>query len=558
MSLITRGPVRWEKIPIFLALVLAACGGRAGADSGDTVPVTPVTDDAGAALGSIALAPSCSPEASTLVLRGLALLHNMTHVEAETTFRRATEADPSCALGYWGQAASFVHPVWPDVPSDEQFAVGTALLQQAREVGLQTPQEERWVQALEAYYQDGTSRTEPQRLASYAEAWSRVSQADPSDLEARLFTALTMVATAPGSDMTFANQIQAGEMATEVLDAVPDHPGALHYIIHAYDLPGLAERALPAARVYGEVAPENAHALHMTSHIFTRLGLWDESIAFNQRSAAAALDHPVAGATSHHHFHALDYLAYAYLQQGEDDSAREVLSHLDGLEGPMVDNVVTAYAVAAVPTRIALEREDWAAAAALPLRAGDVLSWERYPHLEALVVFGRAMGAARSGDPAAARTAVDRLGELQKGAAALPDRYDWGLQVEIQRVGASAWLAWAEGRTDDGLRLMREAAALEATAQKHPVTPGEILPASELLGDMLLGLGRPAEARSAYQDALRRSPNRLNSLFGSGRAAELAGDEAAAAECYQAVLAVAGNGAPLPQVAHAREYLALQ
>jgi tetratricopeptide (TPR) repeat protein len=368
---------------------------------------------------------------------------------------------------------------------------------------------------------------------------------------------LTLIATAPGSDMTFANQIRAGELAESVLDAVPDHPGAHHYVIHAYDVPALADRALAAARSYGSVAPENAHALHMTSHIFTRLGLWDESIDFNRRSAAAALDHPVNGATSHHYLHALDYLAYAYLQIGDDAGAARVVEDLEAMGGPVTDNVVSAYAFAAVPARVALERQEWNAAARIPAGHPERLSWASYPHLEAITQFARALGAAHLGDLDAAHSAVERLGELRAAAATLPDRYDWATQVEIQRLGASAWTEYVSGRQEVGLAKMRRAVELEATTQKHPVTPGEALPASELLGDMLLDMGGFSEAVDAYDAALVRSPNRLNSLYGSGRASELAGDVEAARERFEQLLSLqADRGVELNRVAHARTLVA--
>lgn len=558
---------------LFAAAVLTACGqvnpnGRDEAGTGLQVPASPVAmasqhgatevfDEAGASLGSVALPVACTSEAATHVRRALALLHNMTHTEAETAFRQATEADPKCSLGYWGQAASWVHPVWPDVPTDEQFERGWNLLQEGRSAGLDNEQEEAWYGALEAYYRNGVSRTEPDRLADYHAAWADVASRYPNDLEARLFEALALIATAPGADTTFANQIRAGELAESVLDHVPDHPGGHHYVIHAYDVPQLADRALAAARSYGDVAPENAHALHMTSHIFTRLGLWDESIDFNRRSAAAALAHPINGATSHHYLHALDYLAYAYLQIGDDAGAAQVIDDLEAMEGPVMDNVVSAYAFAAVPARMALERQDWNAAALVPVARPEHLSWEAYPHLEAITQFARALGAAHTGDLEAARTAVARLGELRTEAAALPGRYDWATQVEIQRLGASAWADYLSGRSEAGLATMRRAVALEATTQKHPVTPGEALPASELLGDMLLDMGRFSEARGAYDAALERSPNRLNSLYGSGRASELAGDAETARERFEHLLSLqADPGVDLSRVAHARAIVA--
>ena len=560
---------------LMTALILAACGSSSSADAGDgqlgsnasasspeatsAYPVTEVFDDAGASLGSVALSVACADPAAEHVRRALALLHNMTHVEAEEAFRMATEADPACALGYWGQAASWVHPVWPDVPSDEQFTRGWELLEKGRSAGLKDDREEAWYGALEAYYRDGVGRSEPDRLADYQAAWEDVATRYPNDLEARLFQALTLIATAPGSDATFANQIRAGELAESVLDAVPDHPGAHHYAIHAYDVPALADRALAVARTYGSVAPENAHALHMTSHIFTRLGLWGESIDFNRRSAAAALSHPINGATSHHYLHALDYLAYAYLQIGDDAGAGQVVVDLEAMDGPVMDNVVSAYAFAAVPARIALERQDWNGAARLPVGHPERLSWAKYPHLEAITQFARALGAARTGDLDAARSAVERLGNLRAAAATLPDRYDWATQVEIQRLGASAWTEYMSGRHEDAFATMRSAVELEATTQKHPVTPGEALPASELLGDMLLEMGRYAEAGDAYDAALVRSPNRLNSLYGSGRASELAGDMETARERFEQLLSLqADPGVELGRVAHARAMVEAQ
>jgi tetratricopeptide (TPR) repeat protein len=536
---------RWIPLIAIVTALSAACS--AGEQSIDTM-ATEVVDAEGASMGSVAFPVSCTEEASSRMRLGLALLHNMTYTEAEAAFRSASEQDPECALAYWGVAMTYVHPLWPDVPSAAQFESGRALLEQARTRGTRTPREEAYVAALEAYYRDGETRDEPARLASYAAAWAQVAADHPDDPEAALFRALSLMATAPGSDQTFATQREAGAIAEQVLTRIPDHPGAHHYTIHAYDFPPLAERALPVARSYGNVAPDNSHALHMTSHIFTRVGLWEESIEYNARAADAALHHPINGATSHHHLHAMDYLAYAHLQRAEDGKAQGVLDHLTSLGGIVVDNSVTAYAFAAVPARIALERQRWADAARLESRRPATLSWDKYPHLEAITEFARALGHAHSGNMAAARKSVARLGVLQTQAAALPGAYDWGIQVKIQEVAARAWIAYGEGRTDEAVKLMKEAAALEATTQKNPVTPGEVLPAGELLGDMLLDLKRYDDALAAYRSALERSPNRLNSLYGAGHATELAGDEATATEYYRQLVAVA----PAPAGTHPR------
>ncbi len=532
---------------LITSLVLLSAGCGAGEQSFDTA-ATEVVDADGASLGTVAFPVSCSEAASSRMRLGLALLHNMTYTEAEAAFRSAAEQDPDCALASWGVAMTYVHPLWPDVPSAAQFEAGRTMLEQARTRGKRTPREAAYITALEAYYADTDPGAEPARLARYADAWAKVAADYPDDPEAALFRALSLMATAPGSDQTFGVQREAGAIAERILQRIPDHPGAHHYTIHAYDFPPLAQRALPVARSYGKVAPDNSHALHMTSHIFTRVGLWEESIEYNARAAAAALRHPINGATSHHHLHALDYLAYAHLQRADDARAREVLEHLATLQGPVMDNAVTAYAFAGVPARIALERQRWADAARLEPRQPASLSWDNYPHLEAITEFARGLGHAHTGNMAAARKSVARLGALQTKAAALPGAYDWGIQVKIQEVAARAWIAYGERRIDDAIRLMQEAAQLESTTQKNPVTPGEVLPAGELLGDMLLDVKRYDEALAAYRSALERSPNRLNSLYGAGRAAEGAGDRQTASDYYRQLVEVA----PAPNGMHAR------
>jgi tetratricopeptide (TPR) repeat protein len=335
---------------------------------------------------------------------------------------------------------------------------------------------------------------------------------------------------------------------------VPEHPGAHHYIIHAFDYPPLADQALGVARHYGEIAPDVPHALHMPTHIFTRLGSWEESIDWNERSAAAALQRPAAGRVSLHYLHALDYLAYAHLQLGQDDEARAVMQAIEAIDQPMQEELAVPYALAAVPARLALERQQWSRAAALEPRVPASYPWDRFPAMEAITWFARAIGAARSGDPAAAERALAKLPPLRE-AAAKSSTY-WATQIDIQVRAAGAWLAYAEDRDAEALKLMQEAADLEAATEKHPVTPGEVLPAAELLGDLLMELGQYADARKAYDASLERSPNRLYGLSGAARAAELQGDDAAAARYYRAVVALAGDtGATLAAVQDARRFL---
>jgi tetratricopeptide (TPR) repeat protein len=359
---------------------------------------TRVTDDYGDKLGTVHFSVSCNERAQQLMERGVALLHSMTYASARRLFEAASAADPDCALAYWGQAMTLVHPLWSDPPSQADFKRGQALVNEAKTRGQRTERERAYIAALEAYYTQGWNRVETANLASFEEGWEKVHRQFPKDLEAACFYALAHMATADPADKTYAKQRRAGAIAEKVRAQVPDHPGAHHYIIHAYDYPALAEKALPAARSYGKIAPEVPHALHMPTHIFTRLGFWEESITMNKRSEVAALKHPVGGAISLHYLHALDYLAYAYLQRAEDQKAKQVLETLNALQGPLQPHTASAYTLAVIPARLALERQEWADAVSLVPRTPSNYPWDRYPAMEAITHFARALGAARSGD----------------------------------------------------------------------------------------------------------------------------------------------------------------
>lgn len=511
------------------------------------------TDAYGGQLGSVHLPVSCQEDAQPFLKEGLALLHHMTYDGAAAAFAAAAEADPQCSMGYWGEALTFIHPLWSDPPTEATFEKGKTLIEKAKTLKL-SEKERAYLSAVEAYYAAGWNRNESTNLAQFDQAWQTVYQQFPDDLEAAAFYALAYIATADPGDKTFAKQKQAGAIAEQVLTQDPDHPGAHHYIIHAYDNPPLAGQALDVARHYGEVAPAIPHALHMPTHIFTRLGLWDESIAWNKRSAAAALNHPMGEAISLHYLHALDYLAYAYLQRAEDKKAKEVLDKLLALEGPFVVEVATPYTLAAIPARMVLERQQWADAAALSPRTPSQYPWDQFPALEAITHFARALGAARSGQLETARDAIATLASLHKQAAAT-SAY-WAKQIEIQHQTAAAWLAYAEGQQAAALATMQQAAALEAATEKHPVTPGEVLPARELLGDMLLEMGHYEAALTAFETALERSPNRFNSLYGAGRAAELSGDKSTATRYYAHLTDLAAQAdTEVARLDHARAFL---
>jgi len=523
--------------------------------SSATITDTVVLDDAGKLLGAIRFPTSCTAAAQPHLQRGLALLHHMTYVASERAFLEAATIDPECAIAYWGAAMTYVHPLWPDTILPNALVSGQELLDKATIAEHTSARERAYIDALQAYYRE-SNQGERDRLGAFLDGWTKAYESNPDDLEASLFYALALVATAPPSDRTYANQKKAGAIAEYVKAAIPQHPGAHHYIIHAYDSPPLADRALEAARHYDDVAPENSHALHMTTHITTRRGLWSESAALNRRAADAATDRLPNGEVSMHYLHALDYLAYAFLQQAKDDEADEVQAEMISLETPFQNHAAVVYAFAALPARLALDRHDWSAAADVKSRRPEGIRWDQYPHLVAIPEFARALGAAKQGDYATAEEAISELIVLQLQAEKLDMAYDWGTQVAIQIAAAEAWIAFTKSDVESALEKMRLAAEMEANTVKNPVTPGAVLPARELYGDMLLATGSYALASAEYRAVLERSPNRFFSIFGAGRAAELGGDVAAAASYYQLLLdnCPDANG-DRPQLKHAREFL---
>jgi len=553
-------------LPAAIAL-LGGCDRREAGGERRTAASSPTGVDSvvrtadGQPLGTVRFPTSCSADAQPRLERGLALLHNMTYEVADTEFQAAAALDPDCAIAYWGSAMSYLHPLWPDTVSADRRVAARELLTRARAAKHSSKRERAYITALEAYYTDApdaADNSEGRRLSRYASGWEDVFRRYGDDPEAKLFYALAMLATASPSDKSYEKQRAAGALAEEVLAAIPQHPGAHHYIIHAYDSPALADRALAAARSYGSIAPQNSHALHMASHIFTRLGLWAEAIEANRRAADALAIRAPTGEVAAQHLHALDYLMYAQLQTGNDAAARELLEEVEALKPPYEDHAAAAYAFAAMPARYALERQDWAAARALPIRWPDGIPWDDYPHLVAIAEFARAIGGARYGDQAVARQAMNVLVSLQEQAAALDSAYDWGTQVAIQKMGAEAWLLYASGDVEEALKVMREAAEMESSTEKSPVTPGEVLPARELYADMLLAAGRYSAARGEYDNVLDRAPNRFNSLYGAGYALELNGDPVGAALYYRRLLDnCASTGTDRPQVRRAREAVAV-
>jgi tetratricopeptide (TPR) repeat protein len=497
------------------------------------------TDTYGDQLGTVQFPMSCSDAAKPLVERGLALLHHMTYDGAKAAFTVATQTDPDCAMGYWGQAMTYIHPLWSDAPSKEDFERGQALVDEARTRGLKTDRENAYIEAVGAYYEKGWNKIETINLQRFETGWENVYRRFPQDIEAACFYALAHMATASPADKTFTKQKQAGIIAEKVLAQVSDHPGAHHYVIHAYDYPPLASKALNAAHSYGKIAPDIPHALHMPTHIFTRVGLWQESIIMNKRSAAAALKHPAGSEVSLHYPHALDYLVYAYLQQADDHKVRQVMEGLFSKDGFFQTHIAASYSFTAIPARFALERQQWSEAVVLEPKLPKNYPIDNFPAMEAITYFAKALGAARSDNLKVAKQALEKLTALHNKAEKTSTY--WAKQIEIQRLSVTAWIEYQEGRKFEALKIMQKSAELESSTEKHPVTPGEILPARELLADMLFDMGRYRAAQTEYETALERSPNRFNSLYGAGLAAELGGSKREAVFYYKKILEITEN-----------------
>lgn len=510
-------------------------------------------------LGSVDFPVSCSAEAQAEFNHGAALLHSFWFGPAIQSFTTVTELDPTCALGHWGVAMSKMgNPfVWP--PSPTALEEGWAATEKAIAAGAKTPREQGYIDAITAFYQDAATIDHRTRALAYAQAMETLATQFPEDTEATIFYALALDATALPTDKTYANQLKAAGMLNEIFVDQPNHPGVAHYLIHSYDYPAIAEQGLEAAQRYAGIAPDAPHALHMPSHIFTRRGLWQESIATNLDSARIANAEAVAalgaGAAAAGALHAEDYLMYAHLQLGQDEAARQLLDKLAAIQQVDVENFVATFALASMPARYVLERNQWAEAAQLTLQPSN-LAWERFPQSEAVLVFARGLGAARSGDLAAANESVERLRTLHDALNDAGSAY-WAGQAEIQITEIMAWVALDEGRHDEALTLMREAVELEAATEKDPITPGPLKPAQELLGEMLLELGDPVTALQAFEASHLIEPNRFMGLYGAARAAELAGEMEKAHSYYEQLVTLGAQAdSERPELAAAQAFLA--
>lgn len=550
------------KLLPYLAIVPLVCGQlaadhpRPGQPNQNGAP-----DQLGEQLGTILFEVPGKPEAQAHVVRGVKLLHHMMYLEAEREFAAAASADPGCAFAHWGRAMTIVHPLWPDVPDAAELKRGAEYLRAAM-TAARTPRERAYVTALDAYFRAGASQEHPARLKLLDDAWQKLAAEFPDDLDAVSFSALFHLAPARfvGKDKSHRIQLAAAAALQRVLARVPDHPGAQHYKIHAFDFPMLADRAIEVCDNYGAIAPDVPHALHMPTHIFTRRGLWEKSIEFNRRSADAARKLGENDGALKHYVHALDYLAYAYLQRGQHREAEKIRRDALAQTGPYHASNwgAVGFGLAAIPARYALERRAWAEAAELLPRQPASFPWnDQFLHCDSITQFARAIGAARSGAIAAAARHVEEQERLSRRIASTYPQPYWKTQAEAQALAGRGWLLFKQGRHEEAIALLRRATEVEATADKEAVTPGEVLPAGELLGDMLVEADRPREALAAYEAVLEVSPNRLNALHGAGRAAELGGEKARATQHYRALIEVAAAAdAGLVVVEHAKRFVA--
>ena len=494
-------------------------------------------------LGKVHFETSCKPHAQKLFDRAMLYQHSFWYRASQKVFDDVLKADPECGIAYWGIALSVL--LNPHIaPPAKNLAEGAAAIAKGRSVGAKTQRERDYIDALAVMYADYDKVDHRTRILAYAKAMEQLAQRYPNDDEAQIYYALSLSTSASPADKTYANQLKGAAILEPIFARQPQHPGVAHYLIHLYDYPPIAEKGLKAARLYAKIAPDAAHALHMPSHIFTRVGYWQESIDSNiasQRVAKEASDF-------HDQLHAMDYLVYAYLQLGQDSKAKAVVDEMTTVTGFTETFLPGPYALAVSPARYAIERGDWQAAAALPVRPSPL------PQVQAVTYFARALGAARSGHPEAAKVEIAKLAELHDN---LKDAY-WSGQVDIQRQVAVAWTLYAEDKQSDALKAMSAAADAEDKTEKHPVTPGPPKPARELYGAMLLESGHPEEALAAFEATLKKEPNRLGAYVGAAKAAEKAGDKAKAREYSKKIVSVAGDADEArAEVAGARSFLKL-
>lgn len=505
--------------------------------------------------GSVSFDVSCSEKAQNDFNLAVSLLHSFEYDEAEKVFAKVTDEAPGCVMAYWGIAMCNYHPLWSP-PSESELIKGSLVIELGRSLHAESERESDYINAIAVFYKDWGKVDHHARCINYEKSMEKIYIKYPRDKEAAIFYALALDAAADPADKSFVNQKKAGTILNAIYPNEPNHPGIVHYIIHTYDYPGLAELALPAARKYATIAPASAHAQHMPSHIFTRLGLWDESIKSNVISVASAKCYAENAAIKGHwdeELHGMDYLVYAYLQKAELGLAKEQWNYLKTIHDVYPLNFKVAYAFAAIPSRYLLENKMWKDAASLEFHPVG-FPWEKFPWEKAIIHFTRLMGSVHMDNLDSARAELNILKLIHDTVAKENDMYKAN-QVEIQIKTSESWILFKEGKKNEALELMNIAADMEDATEKHPVTPGEVIPARELQGDMLMEMGNTLKALVVYQADLDRHPNRFNGLYGAGLAAEKSGDRRKAKFYYQQLSDQSTINATRSDLAMARLFL---
>jgi tetratricopeptide (TPR) repeat protein len=503
--------------------------------------------------GDVNFNADCEEAVQDDVDEAIAMLHNMIYVAAREDFEEITTSDPNCAIAYWGIATTLFQPLWGTRPSDEDLNRGWSNIEKAREM-VDSDREKHLIEATAGFFKEPETAGFWTRIERWAEGMEEAYEAYPEDDEIASFYSLSRLTLAQRVDDRAPFHDEAEKILGDIYERTPTHPGAIHYSIHATDVDGRAENALDRVEAYSQIAPDNPHALHMPSHIYVRLGDWPRVIDWNKKSAEAALKHSVNGAVSHHYIHANDYLVYAYLQQGDEEKIGPILEEVQN-KGQYQASFISAFHFAAMPARIAVELRDWEKASKLEPRTPEYLPWDASLWAEGITWLARGLGAVHTGNVDSAIEAEQRLNELRESAISV-DARDMANYIEIDRRILEGWIAHARGDDDKAVELLQSAAELEKGTEKHPVTPGALLPPKEALGDLLMELDRPGDALAAYEESDSIWPERYNTLLGAARAARQAGVIITARNYYERLLANTNGDADRTGIHEARGFIA--
>jgi len=490
-------------------------------------------------LGKVTFPTSCDPKVQAQFERGVAMLHSYWFTEARKVFDGVLQQDPSCAIAYWGLAVNYLGNSLAAPPSPKDAAAASDALDKARAIGAKSQRERDWIEAIGAYYRDADKTPVNARLAAYTKAMAQMTERYPDDFEAWTYYALALQASAPKNDKTYATQLKSAEILERLFKQNPDHPGVAHYLVHAYDYPPLADKGIKIASAYAKIAPAAPHARHMPSHIYSMVGMWEDSIASNRSAVEIQPDY----------YHATDFMVYAHLQLAQDAKAKVLVAPIAAMTTPSGGAVPGYTAIAAIPARYVIERGDWAGAAALPVVSTG------WPQADSLVRFTRGLGMARTGDVAGARREIQAMQELRAALEKSGQSY-WADRTEEQMLAVSGWVAQAEGARDEALKLMRAAADNEDASVKHVAMENRLYPMRELLGELLIQQGQAAAALRELEASLKENPNRYRALYGAARAAEMAGDRPKAVGYYEKLVALASKAdTARPETARAKTFI---